>query len=715
MAEDKSFKQLIEEQKKTNKLLMQQMASDAKGSDLGTSIKNSAGEIINDVLIGNKQKRESDETQAVIKKGNEDTKTITGKNQKENIKIFTKMSEALTGAFTTKGKNGTSVKDEEGKKDEKKTFKEVLGTYLGKNSWVGKQLGGLTGFFGKFFKKFKDTGKGILKVLFGVVAYGLILQYLNSPGFKEFMKGDAPKRIAAAAKLIFGKGGLLSQLSLLIIGDGSVENKGLLGHLKDILGGFLGLTDKSGWRAIAEMLGLIDKTVSGKKTKDGKPNENDETSMFGRLSLLQKAFVVVAGALALKALLPGIVFKGGLLLLSIALIGEAIERLNNFLGLNAKTLLDQDMFDADGNPIPKPSTMDKAVAGVQSVLGGSKPPLFNLGKNKLLVPKAFPLKSGEGISKKGNLVKNLKGVNTVNKIDGKRGNQFKKFGEGKGLSFSQKVFNMLPRLPDGLKKPLNFLLKKIPLTAQALALNSFRQIMSRTDIPVTGRPNQQSKTRELYRLAGMFGGATLGGMLGGGIGILGGGVGAIPGSLLGAFLGGPLGDRLMDYVYRLSYFKNAGMTDESLDSMMKSDVINNFKGLFGIGGQKNRKDALIGGGSDNIIGKVFSRIAPFITPGGVFMKTNNAGPTRVNPDYTGNMTNEQFLATVKEDYPNLPGGVGNVGGMTEKKIVNNIFSDKGLNPVADKIITVTTPAARMATTLMNPVTNAIGQMGLINK
>ena len=78
MAEDKSFKQLIEEQKKTNKLLMQQIASDAKGSDLATSIKNSAGEIINDVLIGNKQKRESDETQAVIKKGNEDSKTITG-------------------------------------------------------------------------------------------------------------------------------------------------------------------------------------------------------------------------------------------------------------------------------------------------------------------------------------------------------------------------------------------------------------------------------------------------------------------------------------------------------------------------------------------------------------------------------------------------------------------------------------------------------------
>ena len=125
MAEDKSFKQLIEEQKKTNKLLMQQIASDAKGSDLGTSFKNSAGEIINDVLIGNKQKRESDETQAVIKKGNEDSKTITGKNQDKNFKIFTKMSEALTGAFVTKGKNGNTGKIKEDDKDEKKSLKSL--------------------------------------------------------------------------------------------------------------------------------------------------------------------------------------------------------------------------------------------------------------------------------------------------------------------------------------------------------------------------------------------------------------------------------------------------------------------------------------------------------------------------------------------------------------------------------------------------------------
>ena len=522
------------------------------------------------------------------------------------------------------------------------------------------------------------------------------------------------KKIAAAAKRIFGKGGLLSQLSLLIKGDGSVENKGLLGHLTDILGGFLGLTDKSGWRAIAEMLGLIDKTVSGKKTKNGKPDENDETSMYGRLSLLQKAFVVVAGALALKALLPGIVFKGGLLLLSVSLIGTAIERINDFLGLTAKTLLDQDMKDADGNPILQPSTMDKAVAGVQSALGASKPPLFNLGENKLLVPKAFPLKSGEAISKKGNLVKKINGVNTVNQITGNRANQFQKFQQGKGLSFSQKVFNMLPRLPDGLKKPLNWLLKKIPLTSQALALYQFGQIMNRTDIPAVGRPNQQSKTRELYRLAGMFGGATLGGMLGGGVGILGGGVGAIPGSILGMSLGGPMGDRLMDYVYRLSYFKNAGMDAKSMDSMIKSDVMDNFKGLFGMSEQKNRKDTLIGG-SNGPISKLFQKIAPFITPGGISMRdTSNTEDTlRVNPHYTGNMTNKQFLETIQEDYPNL-GGPNGLGGMNVDKFININSGKEGFD-TERKIVQVATPPVNMVAKHLMPVTNAIGGMGFFNK
>ena len=51
MAEDKSFKELIEQSKKTNKLLEQQMASDEKGAKVGTSFKNAAGEIITELAV----------------------------------------------------------------------------------------------------------------------------------------------------------------------------------------------------------------------------------------------------------------------------------------------------------------------------------------------------------------------------------------------------------------------------------------------------------------------------------------------------------------------------------------------------------------------------------------------------------------------------------------------------------------------------------------
>ena len=497
MAEDKSFKQLIEEQKKTNKLLMQQIASVAKGSDLGTSFKNSAGEIINDVLIGNKQKRESDETQAVIKKGNEDTKTITGKNQDKNFKIFTKMSEALTGAFVTKGKNGSSVKNEEKDKDEKKTFKEIFGTYLGKNSWVGKQLSEIGGFFSKYFKKFKDTGKGILKVLFGVAVYGLVLQYLNSPGFKEFLKGDAPKKIAAAAKRIFGKGGLLSQLSLLIIGDGSVENKGLLGHLIEISSGFLGLTNKSGWKSLGEALGLIDKTIGGDKKGEGE----EGGSMLGNLNLLQKAFVVVAGALAISALLPGgsLLAKTGLLLGGVYLIGLAMERLNSFLGLTAEELNNVPLKDADGNDIPPATLAQKRDATINL---GTVAPQSSPKVNNLRVDKAFKPPSGLIVSKNNpkNLVEIGKdGKGTFNKAPQPQQNKLDAFNKNTKANkpkLIDRLLKIVPELPPSLRKPLNYILRRIPVVSQALVLDEFMKIMG-SNLPMNARPDKESKTRSL--------------------------------------------------------------------------------------------------------------------------------------------------------------------------------------------------------------------------
>ena len=84
MADDKSFKELIAEQKQTNKLLLQQMASDEKGAKVGTSFKNAAGEIITELAVSRTAKREADETQAVIKKTSEEQKDLDEKNQKTN-------------------------------------------------------------------------------------------------------------------------------------------------------------------------------------------------------------------------------------------------------------------------------------------------------------------------------------------------------------------------------------------------------------------------------------------------------------------------------------------------------------------------------------------------------------------------------------------------------------------------------------------------------
>jgi len=210
MADDKSFKELIQEQKQTNKLLMQQMASDEKGSSLGQSIKNSAGEIINDVLIGNKQKRESDETQAVIKKTSKDGLSESAKNQKESSKVWSMIANTLTGAFLGKSKGSAAEKE----KLKDKYAKEIalLKKYLGKGSFVGKRLTSLFDSFKGFAKSLYGKGKGILKVLLGAAAFGLLLKFLDSEGFKKFIEsGDAGKKISAAAKAIFGKGGFLDK------------------------------------------------------------------------------------------------------------------------------------------------------------------------------------------------------------------------------------------------------------------------------------------------------------------------------------------------------------------------------------------------------------------------------------------------------------------------------------------------------------------------
>ena len=249
MAEDKSFKELIEQSKKTNKLLEQQMANEDKGAKLGASIKNAAGEIINDQLIGRTARKEADETQAAIKKGTEETLEQSEKNQKDNLKIFKTMSTALTGAFVNK-KTG-SARGKETLKDTFAMFTTFGKKYFGKNSILAKGILGLKGYLGGLFKSLLGKGKGILGFLATAVGYGLLLKYLNSEGFKEFIKGDAPKKIAEMARKIFGKDGALDRTTF---------------HLGEIIKGFTD-PDKSGFAALGAALTELREAIFGKSEK----------------------------------------------------------------------------------------------------------------------------------------------------------------------------------------------------------------------------------------------------------------------------------------------------------------------------------------------------------------------------------------------------------------------------------------------------------------
>lgn len=219
MAEDKSFKELIEQSKKTNKLLEQQMASEDKGSKLGASIKNAAGEIINDRLISRTAKREADETQAAIKKSAADTLEQSEEYNKESLSVWSRIANNLTGAFIGKGGGKGSAAEKEAAKDEENRATALFKKYLGKDSTVGKRLLGIFDSFKGFAKSIIGKGKGILGVLLGVAGYGLLLRYLNSPEFKAFIEsGDAGKKIAAAAKAVFGEGGFLDKI-VTFVGD----------------------------------------------------------------------------------------------------------------------------------------------------------------------------------------------------------------------------------------------------------------------------------------------------------------------------------------------------------------------------------------------------------------------------------------------------------------------------------------------------------------
>ena len=536
MAEDKNFKELIAEQQRTNKLLQQQMSSGDKGAKLGASIKNAAGEIINDRLIGSTAKKESDQTQTIIKKGNEEKKDLDEKNQKANFEIFTKMSTSITSVFS--GKKGSAAKDEEDAKDKANKEDGMFKKYLGKGSFLNKNF---TKGFGKLkdtFSKLYGKGKGILKVLFGVAAYGLLLKYLNSPGFKEFMKNDAPAKIAAAAKKIFGEGGLLDQ-----IGDffgvggekGGSKKMGLFGHLKAILGGFLGITEKGGFAAIGDALTAIKRAIFGGGLGEGVsgPPEADN-SLLGGMSTFSKILLGIGAAMTLPlilGLMPGLFVKGTFLFLGVMAIVEAIKAINNLL------------FDSAGAMNEETGKRDDA--GIEKVL-----PFTKKGAKRIFGNKGF---SSGGMS---NIGKGPSGGMFIKGLDGKLtatpATKSNTYGSKSGNA-AQRVMGFFDGAPKWLKKTFGGILKRVPLLGQAMLAGDMFSILS-GDLPFTANPDQPSKAQALFSLMGNISGMTLGGMLGSLIPI------PILGTLGGMFLGGELGGSLGTAAYKAMWLYNNGVT-----------------------------------------------------------------------------------------------------------------------------------------------------------
>ena len=594
MADDKSFKELIEQSKKTNKLLEQQMASEDKGAKLGASIKNAAGEIINDQLIGRTAKREADETQTAIKKSGEtivEALSEPTKKDKENTKIWKGISETLTGAFVRTSMKVGTAKSEEQAKDQLASFRAFGAKYFGKGSFLGRQLGGLKDFMSGLFKNLLGKGKGLLGFLIKLSVFGLFLKYINSEGFKEFMKNDAPQRIAEAARKLFGKEGFFTKLNTALFGDGEKDSGkiGLLGHLLAIVGGFMGLTEKTGWQAVKDALGALKRTIFGgeKSTTYGDSGDEEPKSLLGGLSNLSKIMLGIAAAMALPAIIkfmPGLFVKGGLMLLGFVAIVEAIKAVNEMLGVNA------DMLDEETG------RLDKSTPRVENVI----PPVRTYGYN-MFSEQRPTVRSSKGLISYASPVDNKAIGEKVKPIDKVR-HMLKRFPSMKGLS---KIFGM-------------------PFIGKALIGLQALDILQ-SDMPDEGPPNRPSKKQSLYGLLGSGAGMAFGGILGSL---------AIPlpfaGTALGTFLGGLVGQEAGLAAYEYLWLKDKGASGEQI-----RDIFSRQVGSFFSGGIKNTTDKMIPV-------MTYTPDASGVTGAGTMTPT---GEMKLNPHYidTQSMTSQQYI------------------------------------------------------------------------
>jgi len=191
MADDKSFKELIAEQKKTNKLLEAQARSDAEGANLKASIKNSAGEIINDRLIGQTAKQESDQTQVKVSGVTSATYEVSEEQNEDST--TQERHEELVAAVNESGEGDADFLSpsqiKEQNKDKEKSLAKAIG--IGCLKGMGgllaglKKLNPLKGNVGSFLST-------LLKLGAGGIALIALKNFLESDNWKNMKENMIP-------------------------------------------------------------------------------------------------------------------------------------------------------------------------------------------------------------------------------------------------------------------------------------------------------------------------------------------------------------------------------------------------------------------------------------------------------------------------------------------------------------------------------------------
>jgi hypothetical protein len=201
MADDKSFKELIAEQKKTNKLLEAQTRGDTEGANLKASIRNAAGEIVTELLVSKKQAGEHDQTQEQIEKSRKKRDTIA---KQENVgdearhEVVVDKLEEVVHSFNTTDFIGppepvvNKSKEKENQKDDRKALADAIDKSLMKG--LGglanqlKKLNPLKGGVGTFLK-------GLFGLALGTAALIGLRNFLNSEQWKDMQENLIPKLV----------------------------------------------------------------------------------------------------------------------------------------------------------------------------------------------------------------------------------------------------------------------------------------------------------------------------------------------------------------------------------------------------------------------------------------------------------------------------------------------------------------------------------------